>query len=109
MLSPNRYPPDEWTTEGTRIDAPEKLAAVRIELETRGPVLVKHWHYRGGTCPTHLVFDDFDDYLAHLATQAQPGDAFDVWSLHGLLSGVGSLAEGKYPDDDGAVPRKGAY
>ena len=109
MSSPNRYEPDGWTTAGSRIDAPEKMEAIRSELETKGPVIVKHWHYRGGSGPSHLVFDDFDEYLAYLNAHARPGDAFDVWGLYDLLSGVGSLAEGKFPDDDGTVPMKGAY
>lgn len=109
MPSPNRYEPDEWTADGSRIDAPEKLAAIRAELETKGPVIVKHWHYRGACCPSHFVFDDFDDYEDYMRSHAQPGDAFDIWALGELLSGIGTLAEGKFPDDDGAVPRKGAY
>lgn len=109
MPSPNRYEPDQWTVDGSRIDAPEKVASIRAELETKGPIIVKHWHYRGASCPSHLVFEDFDNYLAYLTSHAQPGDAFGIWGLYGLLSGIGSLAEGKYPDDDGTVQRKGAY
>jgi hypothetical protein len=109
MPSPDRYPPDDWTTEGSRITDPDKVAAIRAELETKGPVVVKHWYYRGASCPGHFLFEDIDDYLTYMSTHAQPGDAFDIWSLYGLISGVGSLAEGKFPDDDGTVPRKGAY
>jgi hypothetical protein len=109
MPSPNRYEPDDWSTEGSRITDVEKIEAVRSELEEKGPVIVKHWHYRGGCGQSHLVFEDIDDYLEYLKTHAQPGDAFDVWGLYGLLKGIGSLAEGKLPDDDGTVPRKGAY
>ena len=109
MPSPNRYPPDDWTIEGSRITDPDKVEAIRSELETKGPVIVKHWHYRGACGPSHFVFEDIDDYLTYMNTHAQPGDAFDVWGLYGLLSGVGSLAEGKFPDDDGTVPKKGAY
>jgi len=109
MPSPNRYPPDDWTTEGSRINDEPKLEAVRQELETRGPVIVKHWHYRGACSPSHLIFEYYEDYLEYLNSRAQPGDAFDVWSLYGLLGQLGSLAEGKFPDEDGTVPRKGAY
>jgi hypothetical protein len=109
MPSPDRYEPDEWTAEGSRINTPDKLAAIRKELETKGSVIVKHWHYRGASCPSLVVFDDFEDYCAYFDAHARPGDAFDVWSLYPLLSGVGTLAEGKFPDDDGTVPRKGAY
>lgn len=109
MPAPNRYPPDDWTIEGSRITDPDKVEAIRSELETKGPVILKHWHYRGACGPSHFVFEDIDDYLTYINTHAQPGDAFDVWGLYSLLSGVGSLAEGKFPDDDGTVPRKGAY
>lgn len=96
MPSPNRYPPDDWTIEGSRITDPDKVEAIRSELETKGPVIVKHWHYRGACGPSHFVFEDIDDYLTYMNSHAQPGDAFDVWGLYGLLSGVGSLAEGKF-------------
>lgn len=109
MSFSNRYEPDDWTTDGSRIDTAEKVAAIKAELESQGPIIVKHWHYRGGCAPTHLVFDDFDDYSEYLSHHAQPGDAFDVWGLYPLLRGIGTLAEGKFPDSDGTVPKTGAY
>ncbi len=109
MPATERYEPDQWTQDGPKITSPDLLAAVKQELEVKGPVLVKHWYYRGARSPDFFVFDDFDNYLEHLQTHSRPGDAFDVWSLSLLLGQLGSLAEGKLPDDDGTVPKKGAY
>ena len=80
-----------------------------MELEKKGPVLVRHSHYRGARAPDHLAFDYIDDYLDYLKDHGRPGDAFYVWAIGGLLAGAGSLVEGKFPDGDGTVPRKGAY
>jgi hypothetical protein len=108
MPSADRYAPDDWTLDAPKITEPEQMERVRTEL-ARGPILLKHWHYRGARCPTLQTFDDYDKFTEYLSTEARPGDAFDAWPLTELCSGLGTLAAGKYPDTDGAVPRKGAY
>jgi hypothetical protein len=100
---------DEWSGEGSKITAPEKLAAIRSVLETEGPILVEHWFYRGGRGPRNLVFEEFDAFLAYLNEHASAGDAIDVWSLWRVCKPDSRIAEGKCPDDNGDVPRRGAY
>ena len=109
MKITDRYEPDDWKLEGRKITDTAQLERIRGELEARGPVILKHWHYRGAHAPTHVAFDEYDDLVQYLDQNARPGDAFDVWALTDLCSGIGTLAAGKYPDVDGCVPARGAY
>jgi len=52
---------EDWTTEGSSINADGKLDAIRRELDHRGPVILEHRHYRGSSAPTRLLFDDFSE------------------------------------------------
>jgi len=40
--SGSRVEADEWTLDGEKISAPEKLAAVKKVIQESGPVLVQH-------------------------------------------------------------------
>ena len=99
---------DGWTVDGSTITAVEKLEAIRQEL-ARGPVIVEHWHYRGGRAPSRHVFEDYDELSLYLETEAFAGDAIDVWSWSSLCVPERRLVEGKCPAEDGTVPRGGAY
>lgn len=109
MNSSYRYEPDDWRTDGPKINDSAQLQKMRLELDQRGPILLKHWHYRGAASPTHVAFDDYDSLVEYFEKHARPGDAFDAWALTELCDGIGSLAAGKYPDVDGCVPSRGAY
>ena len=54
MTSTDRYEPDDWTPDGRKISDPSQFETIRQELERRGPVILKHWHYRGARSPTHV-------------------------------------------------------
>ena len=105
----DRYEPDEWSQEGLKITSPENLESVRSVLENEGPILVKHWFYRAATGPQHMVFDDYEDFVSYLNEHAYAGDAFDVWSILRICEGEKCIAQGKCPDEDGLIPRRGAY
>ena len=100
---------DEWATDGARITDAQHLETVRRTLEDEGPVIVEHWFYRGSSAPDRLVFDDFDDFTEYLNTHASAGDIIDAWSFSAVCTEHNRLATGKCPDDQGRVPRKGAY
>jgi hypothetical protein len=100
---------NEWTADGSNILAPDALAAIRHVLENVGPVIVEHWFYYGGRSPDRLVFEDFDELLAYLRENAKPGDALDIWNFAEVCRQDNRLIEGKYPDAQGRVPKRGAY
>jgi hypothetical protein len=104
-----RVEADEWTCDGEKISAPEKLAAVKKVLEESGPVLVEHRFLRGACAPDVMVFDDYDEFIGYLTERARSGDKISVWSLWPFMRDTPPLAHGKCPADDGAVPKRGAY
>lgn len=99
----------EWIAEGASIVSPDNLARIRHVLEHVGCIIVEHWHFYGSRAPDRKVFDDFEEFLAYLNQHAVAGDAVDVWSMHGLCKPDNRLAEGKCPDQEGKVPKGGAY
>jgi hypothetical protein len=99
---------DSWTPDGDKITAVEKLEAIRKEL-ARGPIIVEHWHYRGGSAPSRQVFEDYDVFRGYLQAEAFAGDAIDIWSWSSLCMPACRLVEGKCPAEDGMVPQRGAY
>ena len=99
----------EWTADSRNILLPDRLAAIRRVLEEVGPVVVEHWFYYGGCSPARLVFEDYDEFLAYLRSNAKPGDALHVWEFSRVCRDDNTLANGKYPDAEGRVPKGGAY
>ena len=100
---------DEWTSEGSSITSPEKLQAIKDTLDKKGPIIVEHWHYRGASAPDRLIFEEFDEFQRWLQEKTFAGDAIDVWSWWDVCKGEQRLAEGKCSDDQGLIPRHGAY
>src|SRR5438046_557199 len=105
----NRAAADEWTSEGEKITAPEKLATIKEVLEKDGPILVEHKFLRGACAPHDAVFDDYEEFITYLPEHARAGDKISVWSLWPFMRDTRPLAHGKCPAEDGAVPKGGAY
>lgn len=101
------YEGDDWVQGGELFTSPEKLAKVTEILE-RTILIVEHWHYRGSGSPTRLFFEDQEEFFAYLNEHARPGDAFRAWPFD-LCTDANVIAAGKYPDELGRVPLKGAY
>lgn len=104
----DRYEPDNWTPEGKKILSSESIERIRATL-ANGPIIVRHWFYRGACSPKLVCFDDFDEFSEYLNDNAVPGDAFDVWSFVDSCKLEDIVAEGKLHDSDGCVPEGGAY
>jgi len=104
----DRYEPDEWTPDGAKIMAADRIEKIQAAL-ARGPILVQHWFYRGATGPRVYSFEDLEEFEAHLKENAVPGDAFDIWSFVDVCKTETVIAEGKLHDEDGCVPKWGAY
>ena len=98
---------DNWVRDGEMITSPEKLANMAAVLE-RTILIVEHRHYRGARSPTRRFFEDHEEFLEYLNNHARPGDAFRVWPFD-LCTDSNATATGKYPDELGRVPLKGAY
>jgi hypothetical protein len=100
---------DGWSAEGPKITSPEVLSQIRDYLDNSGPIIVEHRLYRGSSAPDRLIFDDFDSFHGYLNSQAFAGDAIHVWGFEAVCSDDNRLAHGKCPDDNGMVPKGGAY
>jgi len=100
---------DNWSTDGSKITSPEKLNIISEVIEKTGPVLVKHWFYRLACAPEYKVFDDYEEFEKYLYQEANAGDAIDIWSIGDITNQENLLVEGKCPDEQGLVPKGGAY
>jgi len=101
------YEGDDWVLGGEIITSPEKLSKIAAVIE-RTVLIVEHRHYRGASAPTRLFFEEQEEFLAYLNDHARPGDAFRAWAFD-LCSEANAIATGKYPDEAGRVPLRGAY
>ena len=99
----------DWSLEGRNILTPDRLAAIRHVLENVGPVIVEHWFYYGSCSPDRLVFEDYQEFMEYLRSNAKPGDALHVWDFARACRDDNTLINGKYPDEQGRAPNGGAY
>jgi len=106
-MSQTEHDGQQWTDQGENILSPRNLAAVERHLNEVGAIVVERWHYYGARAPTHLAFDDFDEFKAYLGSLVKPGDAIDVWPFPTDTNRA--IARAKYPDGEGRVPVGGAY
>lgn len=104
-----RHEGDDWSTEGAKINSPENLEKIRTVLEEEGPIFIQHWFYRGGSAPHYAVFDEYEDFIQYLNENSYAGDAIDTWSVWKICNPDNRLVEGKCPDENGLIPRGGAY
>jgi hypothetical protein len=99
---------DAWSTEGSALTAASTLAAIRKALE-RSAIIVEHGYYRGGSSPTHHVFEDWEEFEAYMDSAAHAGDYVDVWSFGEVCQSDRRIASAKCPADDGMIPKGGSY
>jgi len=99
---------DDWSKAGVDISSPDVLAKIQAALE-HGPVILEHWFYYGSRSPDRIIFEDYEEFLSYLKSHARPGDKFFAWSWPGLCRDDNALVSGKYPDEKGRTPRRGAY
>jgi hypothetical protein len=95
---------DDWSTTGANILSPELLARVRGLLELQ-PIILEQRSYGGGSAPSPMIFEHYEDFLRHLRTHARRGDQFLIWGYYDLCRDDTSLVDARYPDDRGRTPR----
>lgn len=100
---------DGWTVDGAKITDPQKLEAIRTTIERRGPLILEHKYYRAARGAKYFLFDDYSDFVDYLNTQPNVGDRLTAWMLCDVCRDEEAIAAGKYPDDEGRVPERGAY
>jgi len=99
---------DRWSSKGMAISTPSTVKRIQAALRL-GPVIVEHWHYRGGSAPSRHVFEEWEDFEEYLEEAGFAGDAIDVWSFPQVCVADRRVAHGKCPAEDGTVPEGGAY
>lgn len=105
---PTYNPAHEWGKEASNILTEDKLSLIKQTLE-QSPVIVEHWFYCRACAPDRLVFDDYEEFEGYLKSKAAPGDSIWTWRFDLLCKDNNSLVQGKFPDENGLVPTKGAY
>lgn len=100
---------DEWTADGLKILSADNLTIIRKTLEDKGPIILEHWFYRGSSSPERFIFEDIDTFVEYVQSKSRIGDAFYVWSFASVCKHEKAIASGKFPDEDGCIPRKGPY
>lgn len=97
---------DDWLVTGAKITS--EIPKLDAALE-RTVLILEHWFYRGARAPERTFWEDFEDLKTYLETQVRPGDLLYFWEFDKTCKKDNVLAAGKYPDDKGRVPVKGAY
>jgi hypothetical protein len=100
---------DDWRPDGRKILSSENLELIAKTLEDEGPVILEHAHYRGARSPDWLIFDELEALTEYVENRSAIGDAFRIWSFAAVCNKENILASGKFPDEDGCVPRTGPY
>lgn len=98
------YSPDNWHIDGAKTLSAEKLRQIEQHLR-KGYIAVLHSHFCGARGATPSAYDDFDTFKEYIAREAKPGDIIDVWPFP---SGESAIS-GKVPNENGEIPKKGAY
>ena len=100
---------DEWVHDPGRTLNDALLERLRRTIEDVSPVIVEHRFYRGGSAPHRFVCDSFDQLAAYVRRRTHPGDSFHFWQYEHRCSDDSVLAHGKVPNEEGKVPKRGAY
>jgi len=97
---------DDWRSDGAKITS--EIPKLEAALE-RTVLILEHWFYRGSRSPERTFWEEFEDLNQYLETQVRAGDMLYFWEFDKCCGKEKALAAGKYPDEKGRVPKRGAY
>jgi hypothetical protein len=97
---------DDWHSDGTNVMS--QLPKIEAAIE-RTVLVLEHWFYRGSRAPRRTFWEEFEELKDYLAKEARPGDLFHFWEFDKVCRRDNMLAHGKFPDQKGRVPVRGAY
>jgi hypothetical protein len=100
---------EQWTADGPNILAADNLQRIRAILDDEGPILVERAVYKGGGGREWRLFEELDAFRRYLEQETFAGDRIAIWSANQVLTDATIRVFGKCPDDNGQVPRGGAY
>jgi len=99
------YSPENWEINKDSTLSSEVLEAIEHYLNYKGFIAVLHWHFCGGRSPSPSAYEDFGDFKEYLDHEAKPGDIIHILPFP---EGEG-IFSGKVPNENGQIPKKGAY
>ena len=99
---------DGWVFDGKNIVSEESLHKVGIAIG-KSVIVLEHRFYRGSKAPKRLFFEEYEEFLTYIKEESSPGDAFRIWSFSETCHDQNTVAAGKFPDEQGRTPLKGAY
>jgi hypothetical protein len=97
---------DDWRVDGEKITS--EIPRLEAALE-RTVLILEHWFYRGSRSPARTFWEEFGELKQYLNTHVRPGDLLCFWEFDKTCRRDNTLAVGKYPDEEGRVPLRGAY
>jgi hypothetical protein len=97
---------DDWSSDGANIMS--QLPKMKAAIE-RTVLVLEHWFYRGSRAPRRTFWEEFEELKNYLEKEARPGDLFYFWEFDKACRKDNVLAQGKFPDEKGRVPARGAY
>jgi len=99
------YAPDNWHLSSADVFSSSQLDQIQSYLESTGFIVVLHSHFCGARSASPSAFEDFDDFKDYLKLNGRPGDIIRVWAF----PNVEPMFKGKLPNENGKVPKIGAY
>ena len=99
---------DEWSKNGNKINLVENLEKIRQVLE-ESPIIVERWFYRGASSPERIIFEDYEDYENYMNSECYAGDSIYIWKFSEVCKDANTIVSGKCPDENGEIPKSGAY
>ena len=105
-MVPSIFESDDWSADHANIMS--QLPKMEAAIE-RTVLVLEHWFYRGSKAPRRMFWEEFEELRSYLEKEVRPGDLLFFWEFDKVCRKDNLFAQGKFPDDKGRVPARGAY